>query len=199
MSKRPLWLIKIGTNVLSDSRGRLERRVLSGLVGQICRHGLPKYDIALVSSGAIGAGIGQLGLEARPDDIVMRQVCASVGQGVLMKHYHDLFARYGRHVAQILVTHDTLHEPVSIRNMKNMMRRLPQLGVVPVINENDAIATTEIGPLHQPGPTPTLTSPRCTRPLATSRPPPPPATRRTTRCCGSITPGRRLRARASGI
>ena len=89
--------------------------------------------------------MGELKLNKWPDDIVMKQSCASVGQGILMSHYHNTFSKYKIKVAQVLISYDTLENKKTLVNMKNNLNRLLSLGVIPIINENDAISTEEIG------------------------------------------------------
>jgi glutamate 5-kinase len=100
--------------------------------------------VVLVSSGAIAAGLGPLGLAARPRDLASQQAAASVGQGLLVAHYTAAFARYGLQVGQVLLTADDTVRRVHYRNAHRALTRLLDLGIVPVINENDAVATDEI-------------------------------------------------------
>jgi len=99
----------------------------------------------LVSSGAIGMGVGQLGGEGRPRDTKMRQACAAIGQPLLMQEYRKAFGRYGLQVAQVLVTAEVLNNRRTYLNLRNAIETLLKLGVLPVINENDSVSTEEIG------------------------------------------------------
>ena len=101
-------------------------------------------QVVLVSSGAIAAGLGPLGLAARPRDLATQQAAASVGQGLLVAHYTAAFARHGLQVGQVLLTADDTVRRVHYRNAHRALTRLLDLGIVPVINENDAVATDEI-------------------------------------------------------
>jgi glutamate 5-kinase len=102
------------------------------------------HEVILVSSGAIGMGVGKLGLRARPSDMPTKQAAAAVGQCELMYVYDKLFSEYNHTVAQILLTGDDLSHADRHANFCNTMSRLLQLGVLPIINENDTVATTEI-------------------------------------------------------
>jgi glutamate 5-kinase len=101
-------------------------------------------ELVLVSSGAIATGIAPLGLRRRPRDLASAQAAASVGQGILMAHYHDAFARHGRTVGQVLLTADDLVRRAHYRNAQRTLERLLELDVVPIVNENDTVATAEI-------------------------------------------------------
>ena len=139
-------VIKIGTNVLADSSGFLERNIIRNIARQVSEiRSKAKRDIIIVTSGAIGAGMSELGLKSRPDNIVMRQACASVGQGILMDKYYREFSLHKIKIAQILLSYDTLNEQKTVSNMKENLIKLFELGVIPIVNENDAISTEEIG------------------------------------------------------
>src|SRR5512145_3324145 len=97
-------VVKVGTNVLADAAGRLDRARLQQLADQLHRIRQGGRRVVLVSSGAIGAGVGQLGLERRPTDLRQLQACAAVGQSFLMRAYQEALAKYGTHTAQILLT-----------------------------------------------------------------------------------------------
>ena len=97
-------VVKVGTNVVTQSDGKLDCARLQALADQVQRLRQPGRRVALVSSGAIGAGIGQLGLERRPSDLRYLQACAAVGQGFLMRAYQECLARHGTHTAQLLLT-----------------------------------------------------------------------------------------------
>ncbi len=114
------------------------------LVDALSEAGRRGADLVLVSSGAIATGIAPLGLRRRPRDLASAQAAASVGQGILMAHYHDAFARHGRTVGQVLLTADDLIRRAHYGNARRTLDRLLELDVVPVINENDTVATAEI-------------------------------------------------------
>ena len=137
-------VIKIGTSTIAHANGRLNIRRsdrLTEIISDIKNAG---NDIVIVSSGAIGMGVGKLGLPGRPADITSKQAAAAVGQCELMYTYDRLFARYSHTVAQILLTASDFSSPERYENFRNTVDRLLELGVIPVINENDSVATEEI-------------------------------------------------------
>ncbi|MGB8020393.1 MAG: glutamate 5-kinase [Candidatus Nanopelagicales bacterium] len=117
---------------------------VNGLVDALSAAGHRGSELVLVSSGAIATGIAPLGLRRRPRDLASAQAAASVGQGILMAHYHDAFGRHGRTVGQVLLTADDLIRRAHYRNAQRTLERLLELDVVPIVNENDTVATTEI-------------------------------------------------------
>lgn len=145
MKNSRVIIIKIGTNVITDSSGALDLRVMGNIARQVADAKNSDRKIAIVTSGAIGAGMGELKLKSRPDNIAMRQVCAAVGQGILMARYHGIFSRYGMRVAQVLISYDTFANRITLNNMNNNIKKLLELGIIPILNENDVIATEEIG------------------------------------------------------
>ena len=138
-------VIKIGTNTLTDDNGLLDLKVMQSLVSQITKIKNSK-DIVIVTSGAIGAGMKELKLKEKPKDVVMKQVCAAVGQSILMTNYHANFNRHNIKIAQILVTYDDLADKATCKNLENSLNKLFDLGAIPIINENDPISINEIGP-----------------------------------------------------
>ena len=138
-------VIKIGTNVITDESGVLDLKTIESLARQIAEAKNGGKNIIIVTSGAIGAGIGELGLKSRPDNILMRQVCAAVGQGILMARYHGIFGKYGMKVSQVLITYDTLADKNTSSNIGSSINRMLEIGIIPIVNENDAIAAEEIG------------------------------------------------------
>src|SRR5690348_13682764 len=121
--------------------GGLAAERVDALVGAIATH---PAEIVLVSSGAIAAGLAPLGLPRRPRDLATQQAAASVGQGLLMRAYNDAFARHNRIVGQVLLTVDDVTRRAHYRNAYRTLRRLLDLGGVPIVNENDTVATEEI-------------------------------------------------------
>ena len=138
-------VIKIGTNTLTHENGLLNLNVMQNLVSQIAKIKNTK-DIVIVTSGAIGAGMKELNLKEKPKDVVMKQVCAAVGQNILMANYHFLFSKHDIKIAQILLTYSDLANNITYKNLKNSLNKLFILGVIPIINENDPISINEIGP-----------------------------------------------------
>jgi glutamate 5-kinase len=136
-------VVKIGSSSLTR-RGRLEPARLDALVDALAARWQAGQQVVLVSSGAIAAGIAPLGLTARPRDLATQQAAASVGQLLLAERYAASFARYGRTVGQVLLTADDLHRRGHYRNAVRTLERLLALGVIPIVNENDTVATQEI-------------------------------------------------------
>lgn len=137
-------VVKLGTGVLTDSRKLIDPAQLEQLVAQVAALRKAGKEVVLVTSGAVGAGMGALGYELRPTGLAEKQACAAVGQSRLMAAYDKLFAAHGLHVAQVLLTHDDLEHHERHLNARNTLVALLARGVVPIINENDAVSFTEI-------------------------------------------------------
>jgi glutamate 5-kinase len=134
-------VIKVGSSSLTSAAGGLDRDRVESLVEAVSA---VDAQIVLVSSGAIAAGLVPLGLRRRPRDLATQQAAASVGQGLLMQAYTDAFGRRGRTVGQVLLTVDDVTRRAHYRNAYRTLHRLLDLGTVPVVNENDTVATEEI-------------------------------------------------------
>ena len=130
-------VVKLGTGVLTDSRKQIDPAQLEQLVAQLASLRKSGKEIVLVTSGAVGAGMGALGYQKRPGELAELQACAAVGQPRLMATYTELFAKHDLHVAQILLTHDDLEHHERHLNARNTLVTLLGRGVVPIINEND--------------------------------------------------------------
>lgn len=137
-------VIKLGTSTLAHETGRLNIRRVEELCKVISDLKNAGNEIIMVSSGAIGMGVGKLGLGEKPHDIPTKQAAAAVGQCELMYTYDKLFSEYNHTVAQILLTDEDIADTERCSNFKNTLCRLLELGVIPIINENDTIATDEI-------------------------------------------------------
>ena len=137
-------VIKIGTSTLAHPTGHLNIRRVEELCKVISDIKNTGCEVILVSSGAIGMGVGKLGLRQRPTDIPTKQAAAAVGQCELMYTYDKLFSEYHHTVAQLLITGDDIANEHRHQNFSNTLNRLLELGALPIINENDTIATTEI-------------------------------------------------------
>ena len=138
-------VIKIGTSTLTHpSTGHLNIRRVEDLCKVISDIKNAGNEVIIVSSGAIGMGVGKLGLRERPDDIPTKQAAAAVGQCELMYTYDKLFGEYEHTVAQLLITGEDIECDVRHSNFSNTLSRLLQLGAIPIINENDTVATKEI-------------------------------------------------------
>ena len=137
-------VVKLGTGVLTDAKKQPDLTQMAQLVAQVAHQRQLGRDVILVSSGAVGAGMGVLKHEKRPSELAELQACAAVGQSRLMTTYEGLFAKFNLHVAQVLLTHDDLQHHERHLNARNTLVRLLKHGVVPIINENDAVSFTEI-------------------------------------------------------
>ena len=137
-------VIKVGTNVLADATGHLDRDRIRSLADQLNRARAGGRRVALVSSGAIGAGVGKLGLGRRPGDLPHLQACAAVGQSALMQLYQEALAPHGIHPAQILLTAGDFDNRARYLNVRNTILTLFEYGCLPVINENDTVSVAEI-------------------------------------------------------
>ena len=137
-------VIKIGTSTLAYATGQLNIRRVAALCKTMSDIRNAGHELILVSSGAIGMGVGKLGLAGRPSDMPGKQAAAAVGQCELMYTYDKLFSEYNRTVAQILLTAEDFRQGTRHRNFSNTLERLLSLGVIPIINENDTVATDEI-------------------------------------------------------
>jgi len=137
-------VVKLGTGVLTDPRKLIDPAQLEQLVAQLAALRQAGKQVVLVTSGAVGAGMGALGYETRPTELAEKQACAAVGQSRLMAVYDKLFAAHGLVVAQVLLTHDDLEHHERHLNARSTLVTLLERGVVPIINENDAVSFTEI-------------------------------------------------------
>lgn len=137
-------VVKVGTSTLAHTTGRLNIRHVEELVKVLSDLKNAGHEMILVSSGAIGMGVGKLNLPSRPSDMPTKQAAAAVGQCELMYTYDRLFTQYGHTVAQILLTGDDIDHEDRRHNVENTMNRLLELGVIPIVNENDTVATAEI-------------------------------------------------------
>lgn len=137
-------VVKVGTSTLAHATGRLNIRHVEELVKVLSDLKNAGHQIILVSSGAIGMGVGKLNLPGKPADMPTKQAAAAVGQCELMYTYDKLFLQYSHTVAQVLLTSEDVEHTERRENFENTMERLLELGALPVINENDTIATAEI-------------------------------------------------------
>jgi len=135
-------VVKAGTNSLTDEHSRLDDEKLDKLVDDIVDLLEREKEVILVSSGAVGAGLGRLDHAA--DTVEESQALSTIGQSLLMRRYTESFERYGRKVAQVLLTEHDLENTERFTNFRNTIETLLEWGVVPIINENDAVATEEI-------------------------------------------------------
>jgi glutamate 5-kinase len=137
-------VIKIGSNILADEKAGLNTRRISSLAKDISALQDKGYEVVVVSSGAVAAGMTKLGLTEKPKDIKLKQAAAAVGQSRLMWAYERSFAEFGKKVAQILLTRDDFSDRKRYINSKNTIMTLLSYRIIPIINENDTVSTDEI-------------------------------------------------------
>ena len=137
-------VVKVGTRVLTQADGRLNLERIAQLGEELHNVICSGRRVVLVSSGAVGAGMGRLGMDARPTDLAHLQAVAAVGQSALVEAYEKSFQTHGRHAAQILLTADDLEHRVRYLNARNTILTLLEYGAIPVINENDTISVDEL-------------------------------------------------------
>lgn len=137
-------VVKVGTSTLAHSTGRLNIRRVEELCKVLSDIKNAGHEVILVSSGAIGMGMGKLGLTRKGADMPTKQAAASVGQCELMYTYDKLFAEYNHTAAQLLITGDDIDNEGRRTNFQNTLFRLLELGALPIVNENDTVATQEI-------------------------------------------------------
>ena len=137
-------VIKVGTSTLTHSTGNLNIRHVEELCKVMSDLKNAGHEVILVSSGAIGMGVGKLGLSERPKDMPTKQAAAAVGQCELMYVYDKQFSEYGHNIGQILLTGDDIENEERNKNFRNTLHRLLALRVLPIINENDTVSTAEI-------------------------------------------------------
>jgi glutamate 5-kinase len=140
----PRTVVKIGSSSLTTKNGEIDDARIAVLTDAIAARANGGHQVLLVSSGAIATGMAPLGLKKRPRDLATQQAAASVGQGLLIARYTEAFRAHGLGVGQVLLTADDLMRRVHYRNAQRTLERLLELGIVPIINENDTVATDEI-------------------------------------------------------
>lgn len=137
-------VVKVGSRVLSGSAGHLDLQQVESLARQLAILADAKKQIVLVSSGAVASGVGKLQLARRPADLAHLQAIAAVGQAHLIQTYESYLSKLGRHAAQILLVADDLELRTRYLNVRNTLLALLELGVIPIINENDTVAVEEL-------------------------------------------------------
>ncbi|MCF0129843.1 MAG: glutamate 5-kinase [Pseudobutyrivibrio sp.] len=138
-------VVKVGSSTITHPEtGNLDYTKLERMVRQLCDLKNQGKDVCLVSSGAIAVGRGAIGLKERPKDLATKQACASIGQAVLMSIYIKLFSEYNQVASQVLLTKNNMVDDEARGNARNTFEELFNLGVIPVVNENDTISTHEI-------------------------------------------------------
>jgi glutamate 5-kinase len=137
-------VVKIGTSVLVDENKKISTNKIKAIARQVRAIKAMNIDVIIVSSGAIACGMETMGLTKKPKEIAKRQALASVGQVLLMKMYRENFEKENMKVGQILLTHEDIKNRIRCINLMNTLDTLLEMGIVPVINENDALSFTEI-------------------------------------------------------
>ena len=138
------WVVKVGSALLTNDGSGLDEAVIASLVDQLAQLRGEGYEVVLVSSGAVAAGVVRLGWAARPHLIHELQAAAAVGQSILVQSYETAFKRHGLATAQILLVHDDVIARDRYLNARGTLKTLLSLGVVPIVNENDTVITDEI-------------------------------------------------------
>lgn len=151
-------VVKVGTSMLTHSTGCLNVRMMELLCKTLSDIKNAGHEIVLVSSGAVGMGVGKLHLKSPLDDMATKQAAAAVGQCELMYIYDKQFTEYNHSVAQLLLTGDDLNDPARKNNIEITLARLLELGALPIVNENDPVATEELAKVSSLGDNDTLAS-----------------------------------------
>ncbi len=137
-------IVKIGTSSLTHDNGKVNLNKMEKLARVLTDINNSGREVILVSSGAIGAGMQRIGRNKRPEELPLKQATAAIGQAILMQMYQKFFGEYNQVIAQILLTKDVVEDEIKKVNAKNTFKTLLDLGVIPIINENDCISTTQI-------------------------------------------------------
>ena len=137
-------VVKLGSQLLSDSSSRLDAAFLAAIAAQVTTLAKNGVHVSIVSSGAVSAGLRELGLDKRPVDLAKLQAVAAVGQRRLMDAWAAAFAPHNLHVGQVLLTRDDVDDRTRFLNLRNTIHAIHELGAIPVINENDTVSTDEI-------------------------------------------------------
>ncbi|MEY2597904.1 MAG: Glutamate 5-kinase [Verrucomicrobiota bacterium] len=139
-------VLKFGSGILATTQGStLDKKQFARLSREVAALVAAGHECIVVSSGAVAAGLAALGLKARPEGLALRQACAAVGQSKLMQLYSECYAQHGLGVAQLLLTHGDIDSRTRCQNVRNTLEcLLAQKRVVPIINENDSVATEEL-------------------------------------------------------
>jgi glutamate 5-kinase len=137
-------VVKVGTSLLAYGNGKINLQRMEKLVRVLADLHNSGKQVVLVSSGAVAMGVGMIGLESKPEDLVMKQALAAIGQVGLIRLYQKFFDEYNKTVAQILLTRDGIENSLRRKNARNTIHQLIEMGIIPVVNENDTVITDEI-------------------------------------------------------
>lgn len=144
LTESPTIVVKVGTRILTDANGHLNEAQVESFANQLAEARAKGFRMVLVSSGAVGSGIGRLGLSGRPTDLAQLQAVAAVGQSALIEAYNHFLEKLGLHAAQILLTADDLEHRTKYLNVRNTLNALLEFGAIPIINENDTLSVAEL-------------------------------------------------------
>ena len=137
-------VVKVGTSLLAYENGKINLQRMEKLARILADLSNSGKEVVLVSSGAVGVGVGMVGLDKKPDELVMKQAMAAIGQVGLIRLYQKFFDEYNLTVAQVLLTRDGIENSLRRKNARNTLNQLIALGIIPVVNENDTVITDEI-------------------------------------------------------
>ncbi len=137
-------VIKVGTSLLAYDNGNINLQRMEKLVRVLADLHNSGKEVILVTSGAVGVGVGMIGLDKKPDDLVKKQALAAIGQVGLIRLYQKFFDEYNKIVAQLLLTRDGIENTLRRKNARNTLLQLIDMGIIPVVNENDTVITDEI-------------------------------------------------------
>lgn len=137
-------VVKIGSSTLTHETGRLNIRKTEELIKTLSDLKNAGYELIIVTSGAVAIGVGKLSLHEKPTELSGKQACAAIGQCELMHIYDTMFSEYNHTVAQLLLTRDIVEDDLRLKRVVDTMERLLEMGVIPIINENDTVSTEEL-------------------------------------------------------
>jgi glutamate 5-kinase len=144
LKKKKKIVVKVGTSLLAYDNGKINLQRMEKLVRVLADLHNSGKEVVLVSSGAVAVGVGMLGLEDRPDNLVKKQAIAAIGQVGLLRLYQKFFDEYHKIVGQVLLTRDGIENSLRRKNARNTLNQLIEMGIIPVVNENDTVSTQEI-------------------------------------------------------
>lgn len=144
LKKKKKIVVKVGTSILAYENGKINLLRMEKLVRVLADLHNSGKEVILVSSGAVGVGVGMIGLKDKPSDLVKKQALAAIGQVGLIRLYQKFFDEYNKTVAQVLLTRDGIENSLRRKNARNTLRQLIEMGIIPVVNENDTVITDEI-------------------------------------------------------
>ncbi len=144
LKKKKKIVVKVGTSLLAYENGKINLHRMEKLVRVLADLHNSGREVVLVSSGAVGVGVGMIGFTGKPDTLVKKQALAAIGQVGLIRLYQKFFDEYSKTVAQVLLTRDGIENSLRRKNARNTLNQLIEMGIVPVVNENDTVSTHEI-------------------------------------------------------